>query len=74
MAKIVLRFKPPLDARDADFNGTPLDWAIHGSLHGWNRDSGDYASTVEALIQAGAKRPAVPAGSDAVREYFADIT
>jgi ankyrin repeat protein len=70
MAKIVLRFKPQLEALDADFKATPLGWAIHGSEHGWNRQTGNYAATVEALIQAGAKRPAALEGSEAVREVL----
>ena len=63
----VLRFGPSLEATDADFSGTPLGWAIHGSEHGWYSRSGDYAATVALLLQAGAKRPADVRGSAAVR-------
>jgi len=70
MAKIILAYNPPIDATDADFNGTPLDWAIHGSENGWHHRTGDYAGTVEALIKAGAKVPAQLDGSDAVREVL----
>jgi hypothetical protein len=70
MARIVLRSGPPLEARDADFNGTPLGWAIHGSENGWNCDTGDFAGTVEALIAAGAKVPVTIGGSEAVREVL----
>jgi len=31
MVEEILRYKPPLECTDADFNGTPLRWAIHGS-------------------------------------------
>jgi ankyrin repeat protein len=55
MAHEILRHNPPLEATDADFNGTPLGWAIHGSEHGWYCRTGDYAGTVEALLNAGAK-------------------
>ena len=55
MAREILRHNPPLEAIDADFNGTPLGWAIHGSEHGWYCRTGDYAGTVEALLNAGAK-------------------
>ncbi len=34
--------------------GTPLEGACHGSLHCWDRDKGNYAEVVTALIQAGA--------------------
>jgi hypothetical protein len=67
MVRAILRFAPPLEAVDADFAGTPLGWAIHGSEHGWYAQSGDYAATVTLLLQAGAERPAAAAGSPAVR-------
>ena len=68
MTGIVLRFAPPLEATDADFNGTPLRWAIYGSEHGWYCRTGDYGATVEALLQAGATRPAEITGSTAVQD------
>ena len=67
MARAILRFAPPLEATDADFSGTPLGWAIHGSEHGWYSRSGEYGPTVALLLQAGAKRPADVRGSAAVR-------
>jgi ankyrin repeat protein len=70
MAKLLLAHDPPLEARDADFNATPLGWAIHGSENGWNRQKGDYAGTVEALIAAGAKLLEEIAGSPAVRDVL----
>ena len=70
MTKILLGFGPPLEARDADFNGTPLDWAVHGSENGWRRQTGDYAGTVAALIAAGAEVPATIKGSEAVRDVL----
>ena len=38
----------------ADHGGTPLGWAMCGSEHGWYFETGDYAGTVEALIDSGA--------------------
>ncbi len=70
MARMLLALHPPLEAKDADFNSTPLGWAIHGSEHGWNCETGDYAATVDALLQAGAVRPIAIAGSAAVREVL----
>lgn len=55
MAREILRHHPPLEATDVDFQSTPLGWAIHGSEHGWYCRTGDYAGTVEALLNAGAK-------------------
>jgi len=70
MAREILRYHPPMELTDADFNSTPLGWAIHGSEHGWHRETGDYAGTVELLLQAGAKPPAKISGTDAVKEVL----
>ncbi len=70
MTAAILRFNPPLEAVDADFNGTPLRWAIHGSDHGWYARTGDYAATVESLIRAGAARPTQVEGSRIVQDVL----
>ena len=70
MARVLLEHGAPLEVIDADFKNTPLGWAIHGSEHGWHRERGDYAGTVESLLQAGAKRPAEIGGTEAVRDVL----
>ena len=71
MAREILRHNPPLELTDADFNGTPLGWAIHGSVHGWYCQTGDYAGTVAALLNAGAKlSPKSNGGSEAVKKVL----
>jgi len=71
MARDILRHNPPLEATDADFQGTPLGWAIHGSEHGWHCRTGDYAGTVGALLNAGASvAERKLGGTDAVREVL----
>ena len=70
MIREILRFNPPLEATDRDFNATPLGWAIHGSEHGWYAGTGDYARAVELLLRAGATRPTTVTGSAAVREVL----
>ena len=71
MAREILRHQPPLELKDADFNATPLGWAIHGSEHGWYCKTGNYAGVVESLLQAGAvlAEPKLR-GSEAVREIL----
>jgi ankyrin repeat protein len=49
MARELVRHKAPVDAREAQYGGTPLDWARHGCEHGWYRHSGDYPQTIQAL-------------------------
>jgi hypothetical protein len=42
-------------------------------MNGWHRDTGDYVATVEALLAAGAKAPAVTddlEASEAVRDLL----
>jgi ankyrin repeat protein len=70
MTEVILRFAPPLEATDADFNATPMGWAIHGSEHGWYAKTGDYGRTVEALVRAGAERPASIGGSQSVQNVL----
>jgi len=70
MTREILRHDPPLELTDADFQGTPLGWAIYGSEHGWDCEAGDYARTVELLLKAGAKLPERIGGTDAVKEVL----
>lgn len=73
MAHLILRFNPPLELVDSEFDGTPLGWAIHGSEHGWHRETGDYAGTVAALLKAGAKPPPAVAGSPPVQAILREF-
>jgi ankyrin repeat protein len=70
----LLQHHPTLDVADEEFGGTPASWAIYGSVHGWHPKRGDYARTVEMLLDAGATPPpgvrADVAMSDAVREVL----
>jgi ankyrin repeat protein len=71
MIREVLRYQPPLELTDADFQATPLGWAIHGSVHGWYCRTGDYAATVKLLLKAGAKLPGKnPEATEAVKEVL----
>jgi hypothetical protein len=70
MAELLLPHKPPLEQTDADFQGTPLGWAIYGSTEGWYCRTGNYVGTVEALLQAGAKLPQKVGGTDPVKEVL----
>ena len=70
MIQLILGYGPPLEIRDADFEGTPLGWAVYGSEHGWFAQSGDYAAAVATLLEAGARPPEGVSGSAAVREVL----
>jgi len=49
MVRALLTSNAPIDVRDDDHDGTPLDWAEHGSTHGWYCRTGDYVGTIELL-------------------------
>jgi ankyrin repeat protein len=70
MTREILRYHPPLEVTDADYQGTPLGWAIYGSENGWDCETGDYAGTVELLLKAGAKLPQEISGTEAVKEVL----
>jgi len=59
MTRDLLQRNAPIDLRDSDYTGTPIFWAIYGSVHGWHCERGDYAGTVEALLDAGSTAPPV---------------
>jgi ankyrin repeat protein len=57
MAREILKHGPSLEIRDGVYSQPPMGWAMHGSLNGWHRATGDYGATVEALLEAGAAPP-----------------
>lgn len=73
MVREILRYSPRIELRDNEHGITALGSALHGSMNGWHRDTGDYVATVEALLGAGAKAPKVTddlEASDAVRDLL----
>lgn len=57
MVREILRYRPQLEQNDCEFGITALGSALHGSVNGWHRSTGDYVATVEKLLNAGAKAP-----------------
>jgi hypothetical protein len=57
MTRDILRFHPTLELKSRDHEATALGWAIFGSGNSWRRDSGDFAGTVQVLLEAGAVKP-----------------
>lgn len=53
MVREILRHNPPLAARDADYDQSPVGWARYGADHSWHRASGDYEATLSALLEGG---------------------
>jgi len=57
MVRHLLHHGASLELRGNEWDITPLTSALHGSEHGWHKETGDYGSTVDALLRAGAKAP-----------------
>ncbi|SPE26083.1 Ankyrin [Candidatus Sulfopaludibacter sp. SbA6] len=56
MVREILRYRPQLEL-NCQHKITALGSALHGSENSWHRETGDYAATVEALLDAGAQAP-----------------
>ena len=73
MVREILRFHPQLELKDKHHGITALGSALHGSVNGWHRDTGDYVATVDALLSAGAKMPKMTPDlevSDSIRDLL----
>jgi ankyrin repeat protein len=70
MVAELLRYHPQLELQDGSFRKTPFEWAMHGSLHSWCRDAGDYPAVVRKLLQAGAQAPKLVHPGDASNEVL----
>jgi ankyrin repeat protein len=57
MVRALLNHNAPVNVFEAEHGGSPLGWALHGSLHSWKRDNGDYVGVTKALLDAGAAIP-----------------
>jgi ankyrin repeat protein len=57
MAQSLLQHNATVNVFETEHGGSPLGWALHGSLNSWERDKGDYPAVVKALLAAGADIP-----------------
>ena len=72
LVALLLRGHPPVNVPDPTYGGTPLGQCLYGSLHGWQREKGDFATTVRMLLEAGERVDPrhVPIGRDDVDEVL----
>jgi len=54
LVRALIAHQAPIQIFETEHGGSPLDWALHGSLNSWERDKGDYPGVVRALLGAGA--------------------
>jgi ankyrin repeat protein len=57
MVRDLITHNAPINVFEAEHGGSPLAWALHGSLHSWEREKGDYPGVTMALLIAGAAIP-----------------
>ena len=57
LVRLLLAHGAPVNIKGDDYDGTPLNWALHGSVHGWRASTGDYPGTADVLLAAGANAP-----------------
>jgi ankyrin repeat protein len=70
IAKLLLARDAPLEFKDGELDGTPLDWAMYGSRNGWGRRTADYPGVVTVLLDAGAKPHEAYTASEPVLEVL----
>ena len=63
----------PINVFETEHGGSPLAWALHGSLNSWERDKGDYPAVTRALLAAGAAIPKPERPLEATEEVLAII-
>ena len=49
MVRELLRHGADRTLRDHSYDGTALNWAQHGSEHGWHPERGNYSATIAEL-------------------------
>lgn len=63
----------PVNVFETEHGGSPLAWALHGSLHSWERHKGDYPAVTRALLASGAAIPKPERPLEATEEVLAII-
>ena len=73
MVHALLVHDAPINIFENEHGGSPLAWALHGSLNSWERDKGDYLGVTRALLAAGAAIPKPERPLEATDEVLAVI-
>ncbi len=73
MVRALLTHNAPIHVFETEHGGSPLAWALHGSLHSWERAKGDYPGVARALLSAGAQVPTPDGPLEAIEEVLAVV-
>lgn len=57
MVRVLLKHNAPVNVFENEYGGSPLAWALNGSLYGWHCKEGDYPGVAQELLAAGAEIP-----------------
>jgi ankyrin repeat protein len=80
LVRRLVSHNPPIGVPDPTYGGTPLDQCLYGSLHGWERNTGDFPASVRLLLDAGEQIDPtwLPTGRDdvdaVVRAHLASVS
>ena len=73
MVRDLITHNAPINVFETEHGGSPLAWALHGSLNSWEREKGDYLGVTRALLIAGAAIPKPESPLEAAEEVLAII-
>src|SRR5262249_23276834 len=60
LVRLILQHHPPIENKDNQYGGTPMNWALHGRDNAWEKEKGNFPATIQALRDAGATMPEPP--------------
>lgn len=66
--KALIQAGADLEAKDTEYQGTPLGWVDHAAMNGFRKE-GDYVACAKLLLEAGAKAPS-QFGSSEIKQVF----
>ena len=70
MVRALLAYDAPVNVVETEHGGSPLAWALHGSLNSWQREKGDYVSVTKLLLASGASVPQTEHALEATDEVL----
>lgn len=73
LVRALLAHNAPINVFETEHGGSPLAWALHGSLNSWERDKGDYPGVTRILLNAGAHVPKPDRPLEATEEVLETI-
>jgi ankyrin repeat protein len=73
MVRDLITHNASINVFEAEHGGSPLAWALHGSLNSWERDKGDFPGVTRALLIAGADIPKPERPLEVAEEVLAII-